>query len=70
MVERSATVDDVLNVLKKGMVSPAARWNEPFGNWTYVMAGRDCDGVPLAVAVAPDAAICRLTVLTVMDTER
>lgn len=68
--ERNVTVDDMLHVLSKGMVSRDARWNDTFQNWTYVVSGRDCDGVPLAVVVAPDAAHCRLTVVTVKDTNR
>ncbi len=68
--ERRVTVDDVLSVLRNGVVSRDARWNEPSESWSYVVSGRDCDGASLSVVVAPDAAHCRLTIVTVMDTER
>lgn len=64
------TIDDMLNVLVQGTVSPNAQWNDKFDNWNYVVAGRDCDNDPLALVVALDPGHCRITVITVKDTNK
>lgn len=69
-VERNVTIDDMLNVLVQGTVSPNAQWNDKFDNWNYVVAGRDCDNDPLALVVALDPGHCRITVITVKDTNK
>jgi hypothetical protein len=66
MAERNVTADDVLSVLRCGMVTSSA-WNETFKNCTYEVTGRDCDLVPLAVVVALQPARCRITLITVKD---
>jgi hypothetical protein len=60
MVERNVTADDVLNVLRCGMVTSSA-WNETFKNCTYEVTGRDCDRAPLAVVVALQPSRCRIS---------
>lgn len=67
MAERNVTADDVLYVLRCGMVTSSS-WNDTFKNCTYVVTGRDSDHVPLAVVVALQPARCRITLVTVKDT--
>jgi hypothetical protein len=40
MEERKVTIDDVLKVLRTGMVSPSARWDEQRKHWRYLVTGR------------------------------
>ena len=70
MVERNVTVDDIRHVLVNGTVSHKAEWKERFRNWNYVISGRDCDGVPLALVIALEAQHCRIAIVTVMDTSK
>jgi hypothetical protein len=67
-LERNVTIDDMRHVLVNGTVSPHAEWNEKFKNWNYVVSGRDCDNVPLALVIALEPRHCRITVVTVKDT--
>ena len=67
MVERHVTADDVIHVLRCGMVTSSS-WNEVFRNCSYEVSGRDCDRAPLAVVVALQPAMCRITLITVKDT--
>ena len=64
MVERGFTMDDVLNVLRKGSVSPDAQWDDTFKNWKYMVRGRGCDGDDLSVVIALEPALARLTLIT------
>lgn len=66
MDERSVTADDVLNVLRTGMVA-ASEWNDMFKNCTYDIRGLDCDRARLSVVVAIQPAHCRITLITVKD---
>ena len=66
MEERNVTVDDILHVLRTGWVASSV-WNEKHQNCEYEIKGTDCDHMPLAVVVAPQPSLCRLTVITVKD---
>lgn len=66
MVERNVTGDDVINVLRCGMVT-SSTWNDTFKNCEYVVEGQDCDRVPLAIVVALQPSRCRVTLITVKD---
>lgn len=67
MVERNVTADDVINVLRCGMVTSSS-WNETYKNCAYTVTGLDCDRVPLAIVVALQPSRCRVTLVTVKDT--
>lgn len=66
--QRNFTTDDVLNVLRKGRVLANPDWNEKFGNWTYTVAGVDCDNCPLALVIALEPEWARITLITGKDT--
>jgi hypothetical protein len=61
---RGFTMDDVRNVLRHGTVSSDAEWDDRFGNWKYVVRGRDCEGDTLSVVIAIQPAHARLTLIT------
>ena len=65
--ERQFTADDVRRVLVRGTVSPNPEWDETFENWKYKVCGQDYDGDPLAVIIALEPALGRLTVITGED---
>ena len=69
MVERNVNDDDILKVLRTGTVSPA-EWNDKHQNWRYPVSGRDLDGAPLAIVIALEPQFCRITVVTVKDTNQ
>lgn len=66
MAERNVTADDVLNVLRRGMVT-SSTWNDTFKNCIYEVTGCDCDLAPLAVVVSLQPSRCRISLITVKD---
>ena len=42
-------------------------WDDRFQNWTYEVAGRDYDNVPLVIVVVIEPPLGRLTVITGKD---
>ncbi|MDP1571928.1 MAG: DUF4258 domain-containing protein [Vicinamibacterales bacterium] len=66
--ERHFTVDDVLNVLRRGVVSANPGWDERFQNWKYRVVGPDCDNHPLVLIVAIQPEFARIVVITGTDT--
>jgi hypothetical protein len=62
---RGVKSDDVERVLKTGVVSTRAEWDDQFCNWKYRVTGKDYDNDPLVVIVALDPGYDRLTVITV-----
>lgn len=67
MRDRQFTVDDARRVLTHGTVSPTPQWDEQFQNWRYQISGVDYDNVPLALVVAIEPALGRITVITGKD---
>ena len=67
MRDRRFDMDDVRRVLLHGTVSPNPVWDETFQNWRYRISYVDYDGDPLALIVALEPSIGRLTVITGTD---
>lgn len=67
MRQRHFTMDDVHRVLLYGTVSSDAQWNEAFQNWTYTITGTDYDNDPLAIVIALEPLLSRITVITGHD---
>lgn len=67
-IERRFTADDVIRVLRTGIVSAAAEWDDRFQDWKYTVSGTDCDGEPLALVIAIEIRWLRITLITGMDT--
>ena len=67
MRQRQFTMDDIRRVLDRGVVSANPVWKSEFNNWVYTVSGRDYDNEPLAIVVALEPAINRLTVITGKD---
>jgi len=67
MRERRFTMDDVRRVLLHGHVSPTPEWSEVHQNWRYRISYRDYDDEPLALVVALEPLIGRITVITGTD---
>jgi len=67
MRDRHFNMDDVRRVLLHGTVSPNPAWDETFQNWRYRISYVDYDGDPLALIVALEPSIGRLTVITGTD---
>jgi hypothetical protein len=68
LLERNVTTDDVLNVLRSGVVSSDPTWDERHKNWKYTVKGTDCERVPLGIVIALEPWNCRITLITVLDT--
>jgi hypothetical protein len=66
MIERNVNDDDILKVLRTGIVSPA-EWNDEHKNWRYPVSGLDIDGDSLVLVIALEPQFCRITVITVRD---
>jgi hypothetical protein len=67
MRERHFNMDDVRRVLLYGNVSPGAEWDETYQNWRYRVCYVDYDDDPLALVVALEPSIGRITVITGSD---
>jgi hypothetical protein len=65
--ERQFTADDVRRVLVNGTVSAHPIWNEEYRNWIYKITGRDYDGDPLALVIALEPRLGRITLITGED---
>jgi hypothetical protein len=65
--ERRFDADDVHNVLTRGTVSPNPQWSDQFGNWTYLVKGHDLDNERLAVVIALEPDLDRITIITGED---
>lgn len=52
MRERRFTTDDVLRVLRNGLVGASPEWDEPTQSWKYAISYRDLDGEPLTLVIA------------------
>ena len=65
--DRRFTADDVRRVLVRGTVSPDPQWDEQFQNWHYKVSGRDYDDEPLAVIIALEPHLGRITLITGED---
>lgn len=65
--DRDFNADDVLRVLTKGTVKPNPEWDSVFQNWIYTVCGRDYDGERLAVVIALEPTLGRITIITGKD---
>ena len=65
--ERKFTSDDVRRVLVQGTVGANPEWKEEYQNWVYKVSGRDYDGEPLAVVIALEPHLGRITLITGED---
>lgn len=65
--ERKFTADDVRRVLTRGTVRPIPEWDDTYQNWKYTFCGRDYDNEPLAVVIALQPQLGRLTLITGED---
>ena len=67
MKERRFNMDDVRRVLLYGNVSPEPEWDETYQNWRYRVSYVDYDDEPLALIIALEPTISRITVITGTD---
>jgi hypothetical protein len=67
MRDRSFNMDDVRRVLLYGNVSPDPTWDDVYQNWRYRVSYYDYDNQPLALIVALEPSIGRITVITGTD---
>ena len=67
MKERHFNMDDVRRVLVYGNVSPGPTWDDAYGNWRYRVCYVDYDDDPLALIVALEPSLGRITVITGSD---
>jgi Domain of unknown function (DUF4258) len=67
MRERRFNMDDVRRVLFYGTVSANPVWDDSYQNWRYRVAYVDYDDQPLALIVALEPALGRITVITGTD---
>ena len=67
MRQRYFTVDDIRRVLLYGTVAPNPEWRVSHQQWVYVISGVDYDNEPLAIVVALDPPLNRITVITGHD---
>lgn len=51
----------------RGTVNPNPEWDEAFQNWKYKVSGRDYDDEPLAIIIALEPSIGRITIITGED---
>lgn len=61
---RRFNMDDIRRVLLHGTVSPNPEWNEAHQNWRYRISYRDYDDEPLALIIALEPSLGRITVIT------
>ena len=54
-------------MLVHGTVGPKPQWHDQFQNWIYKVSGRDYDEEPLAVVIALEPQLGRITVITGED---
>jgi hypothetical protein len=66
-VERNFTADDVHRVLVRGTVQANPEWDDTFQNWKYRVFGHDYDGDALAVVIALEPELGRITLITGED---
>lgn len=62
--ERDFSVQDALEVLRTGTVTPTPLWNEHTESWNYDIAGRDIEGDVLTIRVAPTSSRSGLILVT------
>lgn len=67
MRQRHFTIDDIRRVLLFGTVAPNPEWKDSHQQWVYTIAGVDYDNEPLAIVVALEPALNRITVITGHD---
>jgi hypothetical protein len=67
MRDRKFNMDDVRRVLLHGNVSPDPAWDEVYQNWRYRVSYYDYDNEPLAIIVALEPSMGRITVITGTD---
>ena len=60
-------MDDVRRVLLYGTVSATPAWDDTYQNWRYRVAYVDYDDEPLALIVALEPSLGRITVITGTD---
>ena len=67
MRQRHFTIDDIRRVLLYGTVAPNPEWNDAYQQWVYTVSGVGYDNEPLAIVVALEPALNRITVITGHD---
>lgn len=67
MRQRHFTIDDIRRVLLYGTVDADPEWKDTHQQWVYVVSGVDYDNEPLAIVVALEPALNRITVITGHD---
>ena len=65
MEERNISIRDVINTVEGGKLVRRPEWNEKYGEYNYLIRGRDIEGAKLTVKVAISEEEGMLTFITV-----
>ena len=57
-------MDDILHVLRTGVVASETEWHEASACWRYRINGADSDGDELPLIVVVEPSLARITVVT------
>ena len=65
MDERNISIRDVINAIEVGKIVKTPEWNAEFGEYNYLVKGKDIEGANLSVRVAISEETEMLTLITV-----
>ena len=65
--ERDVDSNDIQFLLENGEIRKTPSFNEKYGDWNYVIEGKDLGGIDLAVVFALDENTAELILITVRD---
>jgi hypothetical protein len=64
MEEKHFDMHDVINIIENGKILKPPEWNEEFGQFRYVVKGKDVEGVELNIVITISTKEEILTIIT------
>lgn len=64
MEEKNFNMQDVINIIENGEIPKPPEWNEEFGQFRYVVKGKDIEGIELNLVIAISTKEEMLTIIT------